>query len=232
MTFSFPASSHCGPNGEHRCVQNAPRSRSFGRIAQVSFRISWNSRAPVTFNWTTVPWNSFSLFFSSRLFKWKVVFADGDRWIEDVSREPKIGLRYFSLRGSFISSKDFKVLLCCVSGLLETYWIYNWKKKKWREFLLLLLFKMYLVELLTFNTNGYIIRTLWINASYKEKYLYSRKKWDRNDSDFLICWLLLLRISPFYVNFFARARYVRIIFNLSTSKNKTSVFVHCKSFLN
>lgn len=35
---------------------------------------------------------------------------------------------------------------------------------------------MYLVELLTFNTNGYIIRTLWINASYKEKYLYSRKK--------------------------------------------------------
>lgn len=119
MTFSFPASSHCGPNGEHRCVQNAPRSRSFGRIAQVSFRISWNSRAPVTFNWTTVPWNSFSLFFSSRLFEWKVVFADGDRWIEDVSREPKIGLRYFSLRGSFISSKDFKFSRAVCQGYLK-----------------------------------------------------------------------------------------------------------------
>lgn len=231
MTFSFPASSHCGPN------TGACKTRHVVAVSDALRRWASESAGTRVRQWRSTGPRSlgilFLFFFSSRLFEWKVVFADGDRWIEDVSREPKIGLRYFSLRGSFISSKDFKVLSCGVSGLLETYWIYNWKKKKWREFLLLLLllFEMYLVELLTFNTNGYIIRTLWINASYKEN-LYSRKKWDRNDSDFLICWLLLLRISPFYVNFFARARYVRIIFNLSTSKNKTSVFVHCKSFLN
>lgn len=126
VTFSFPASSHCGPNtgacktGHVVAVSGALRrwaSESAGtrvRPSDVSIRVQLD-HGPLEF---------FFFFFradysSGRLF----VFTDGDRWIEDVSREPKIGLRYFSLRGSFISSKDFKVLSCGVSGLLETYWI-------------------------------------------------------------------------------------------------------------